>query len=171
MNVKTRKPTLPSHQWGMLSHYKLSIPQMPGFSMKSWLTDSSKVIHSLGKAARRNSKSSSRSMDNLATMPYNPEDAIGKKNEHVLDFEIFNRQWVGIALLRFLSTARPKFIDRPLAADRTARSRFQKIHMLKWKRLFLGWLRPILHVRLTCPHHRLQFFLYLNTSCWTHDPI
>lgn len=58
----------------MLSHYKLSIPQMPGFTMKSWLRDTSKVIHRLAKAARRNSKSSVRSMDNLATMPYNPED-------------------------------------------------------------------------------------------------
>ena len=85
----------------MLSHYKLSIPQMPGFSMKSWLTDSSKVIHSLGKAARRNSKSSSRSMDNLATMPYNPEDAIGKKTNMflILKFSTDN----GSALLYYVS--------------------------------------------------------------------
>jgi hypothetical protein len=62
----------------LVRDYKLTLPVLPGFNFEDWLKDQAFLFQSLAKKARRNSgpPSSSRSlsMDNVQTLPYNPED-------------------------------------------------------------------------------------------------
>ena len=63
----------------MLSDYKLTIPQLPGFDMAKWVTAQANLIQNLAKNARRNHKNiknkSGGSMgDAVTTLPYSAED-------------------------------------------------------------------------------------------------
>ena len=59
----------------LVSDYKLTLPVLPGFNFEDWLKNQALLFQSLAKKGRRNSgRSSSGSMDNLQTVPYNPED-------------------------------------------------------------------------------------------------
>ena len=64
----------------MLNSYELSIPKLPGFDMGEWLKDQANIVQNL--AQRANRVSPPQSMDQVQTMPYNPEDICVKK--HVL---------------------------------------------------------------------------------------
>ena len=56
----------------MLKDKHLEVPQTPGFTWAQWLKDQVSRLHHLSQRARKNAWR----MDQLQTLPYNPEDRI-----------------------------------------------------------------------------------------------
>lgn len=73
----------------MMKDRGLVAPQTPGFTWTEWLKQQSESLHDLSQRARKNAWR----MDNLQTLPYDPQDwrCIWKK--HPMDGFSFNEIW------------------------------------------------------------------------------
>jgi len=105
----------------MLNSYELSIPKLPGFDMGEWLKDQANIVQNL--AQRANRVSPPQSMDQVQTMPYNPEDICVKKHVLISDCHFHSR--TSSYAIGFLQFSHPSTCDFPtlFALQRTALTR------------------------------------------------
>lgn len=103
----------------MLNSYELSIPKLPGFDMGEWLKDQANIVQNL--AQRANRVSPPQSMDQVQTMPYNPEDICVKKHVLIVIFTHVHP----VMQLGFCNFSHPSTCDFPtlFALQRTALTR------------------------------------------------
>lgn len=66
------KKTMSESLQMLVSEYEIKVPQVPGFTWKSWFEEQSRKLHALVKKAKRNC----RGMDAVQTLPFDPEEPI-----------------------------------------------------------------------------------------------